>query len=833
LGLASFYRRFIKNFAAIATPLHELLGGPKAKTKGKHKWSSSQRMKPRSDREFQEMWNLRCTEAFETLKSCLTSAPLLGYPRFDLPFIVETDASFGGLGAVLSQIQDDKTVVIAYASRSLKPTERNDRNYSSMKLELLALKWAVTEKLREYLLGSTFTVLTDNNPLAYIHKVKLHATELRWVAQLAQFNFEIKYRSGKKNGAADALSRMHKCPELDFEVMSSDEVNSELDEIVLSSQIPKELSIAFQESMIVSAESLEVNLDTPQAIGALPSYSHDEISELQRKDAEIGKLVRHWEEKKMPSSKEFRSFSRNEKTVFRQWDRLVEENGVLYRHKVENGRDVLQLILPTCLKEQVLKCLHDQAGHQATERTTNLVSGRYYWPGLRSDVEQKCQNCQRCELAKSRPKVKPRMGHLLASRPLEVLAVDFTVLEPASDGTENVLVMTDVFSKWTQALPTRNQTAKTVAKTLVKEWFVRYGVPNRIHSDQGRCFEANIIKELCALYGIKKSRTTPYHPQGNAQAERYNRTMHDLLRTLEPDKKRKWPLHLPELVYAYNAAPHQSTGYSPHFLFLGQEARLPVDQMLPAATEGVPAPRDQDEWVSLHFARMQDAMERAKTRLEQQALKRERGQKGTKDDPLAVGTRVYLRNWGVRGRQKMQDRWHPQPYQVTGRTDIREEVYTIKPLGTDGGPRNVHRANLLRSKCVSLGKAAEEIRSKPKRTCTALISRQVPDSSDSEEDDRPLRVVVDTTEDNIPAPQSDAVSESDQPEPEIEIDSGSDIGSPPPVRRTSSRVTAGLHANPHRLPRSVLSHEISEDKDSTLLEMMKAHTLLIQMLSKK
>ena len=143
------------------------------------------------DKEFGQRWTAECTQSFQKLKACLQAPPVLGYPDFRKPFILETDASFSGLGAVLSQDQSQGRVVIAYASRSLRPTERNMQNYSSMKLELLALKWAVTEKFRDYLIGGTFVVYTDNNPLSYIQTAKLGATEMRWVAQLAQFNFQI------------------------------------------------------------------------------------------------------------------------------------------------------------------------------------------------------------------------------------------------------------------------------------------------------------------------------------------------------------------------------------------------------------------------------------------------------------------------------------------------------------------------------------------------------------------------------------------------------------------------------------------------------------------
>ena len=153
------------------------------------------------------LWEAKHQTAFNALKAALTSASVLGYTDLAKPFILETDASHDGLSAILSQQQDGKQRVIAFASRRLRPTEKNEASYSSMKLEFLAMKWAITEKFRHYLIGANCTVLTDNNPLVHFRTAPLGALEQRWAAQLAQFNFSVQYRPGKSN-PADALSRL-------------------------------------------------------------------------------------------------------------------------------------------------------------------------------------------------------------------------------------------------------------------------------------------------------------------------------------------------------------------------------------------------------------------------------------------------------------------------------------------------------------------------------------------------------------------------------------------------------------------------------------------------
>ena len=133
---------------------------------------------------------------------------MLAFPDFETPFILEVDSSLEGIGAVLFQKQDGRTVVLGYASGSLKPSEKNMKNYSSRRLELLGLKWALTEKFKEYLHGSRCIVYTDNNPLSHLTTSKAApVTDMRQITQVADYNLDIHYKAVKNNQNADILSR--------------------------------------------------------------------------------------------------------------------------------------------------------------------------------------------------------------------------------------------------------------------------------------------------------------------------------------------------------------------------------------------------------------------------------------------------------------------------------------------------------------------------------------------------------------------------------------------------------------------------------------------------
>lgn len=826
LGLTGYYRRFVPSYASISRPLHALVGNPPSK-KGKSKTSVP--LGP-----LHKTWGKEHDDAFETLKAKLVSPPVLGYPDFKEPFILETDASHQGLGAVLSQQQGGKLVVLAYASRGLKPHEKNMDNYSSTKLELLALKWAITEKFRDLLIGAEFVVWTDNNPLSYLlSTAKLGATETRWVADLSPFRFQVKYRSGKSNQNADSLSRKT-ChgPEphsVRFEEVAVDKLNLKCPQTsFMPSDLRREICESVDDIWLQEIDCRNKRLP-PSAVSTLPTFDRTELKNLQRNDPVFGKVWYFWEQGKEPEMRNLKEETILVRKVIREWKRLEEVDGLLHRKINLGGREIRQICLPHALKKTVLDYLHDRVGHQAAEKTVKLAQSRCYWPRMIADIRDYCANCERCTLAKAGKRIRTKMGTLSAKRPLEVLAIDFTVLERSSSGHENVLILTDICTKFTQAVPTRDQKAETVAKVLVKEWFVRFGVPQRLHSDQGRNFEGKIIRHLCRMYGIQKSRTTPYHPEGNAQCERFNRTLHDRLRTLSVEKKKSWPNHLPELVYAYNSTPHSSTGFAPHYLFFGREPTLPIDHLLGLETD--------ESWVEGHHSRLEEALKAATEQTNREMLRRkERLDKGAQDADLELGTKVFTRKRHL-GRHKIQDAWDDIPHKVIGRPDPDGPVYEVKPVVGDGPTMILNRRDLLDAK-ILIDMEEETVTSDKEEQQTS------PDEAATSEEDSDGELCISaklkTGGGKSLQPASGGFSMGRGIESERVIGNLGPCkmphqgGATQTLPRRSTRENAGQHSNLYNLPRPVAQHEIGLDAnvDMAMLDKIcETQLLLVRMLT--
>ena len=255
---------------------------------------------------------------------------------------------------------------------------------------------------------------------------------------------------------------------------------------------------------------------------------------------------------------------------------------------------------------------------------------------------------------------------------------------------KNVLVLTDVFSKYILAILSRDQRASTLAQVLFTEWFSKFGVPALIHSDQGRNFQSALIQQLCGLYNIAKSRTIlPV----NGQCEHFNCTLHDFLRTMPSSRKREWHSCVPQMLYAYNTTPHQSTGEPPFFLMFGREARLPVDFLL----RRVPDPVDGtvNDWVWEHQTQLHLTFEGARDRLREAAQRqKESHDQSVRSEPLVVDQLVYLKEFGWKGRHKIQDRWNPVVHWVIKTPHSNGAVYMVAPKNDLAKIKRVHRTLL-------------------------------------------------------------------------------------------------------------------------------------------
>ena len=677
LGFVGYYRRFIKTFSKITKPIREVITGLENQSK-------------RAAKKTYIEWTDLADAAFDNLKTMCVSTPILAYPDYQLPFTLHTDSSTDGLGAVLYQKQDGKQRVIAYASRSVSKAESN---YPAHKLEFLALKWAVCEKFHEYLYGTKpFEVFTDNNPLTYVlTSAKLDACGQRWVAKLANYNFSIKYRCGVSNTEADALSRI-KWPEALSEKLDTDNgcMDTHVINAILTGAVTKSSLI---ESVSCSTDVIPTELDKNTS-----KLSNINWMKEQRLDPDLGVIIRLIESGQLfkrklqgKDSTELKSFLRNKRCL-----KLVKD--VLYRKSYSDNsttkKTLWQLVVPKHFRERALFGCHDDVGHQGILRTLSLLRERFYWPGMQEEATQYVMHCSRCLRRKTPPQVAP-LQPILVTQPLELVHMDYLSLEPSKGNIENVLVITDHFTRYALAYPSKTQTAQATARILWDNFICHYGFPERFISDQGRNFESDLIKELCKIAGVKKVHTTPYHPQGNGQCERFNSTLCNMLGTLSEEEISDWKSHLGCMTHAYNCTKHASTTYSPYYLMFGRHPRLPIDIEFGLNKPNCSDNSSKSRYIQKLRRRLNYAFQKASKYSDQQAKKYKQGyDKSVKGPQLHENDLVLVKIVAHKGRHKLQDRWEPEEYVVIEQPIAGTPVYKVKPVNGNN-VRTLHRNLLL------------------------------------------------------------------------------------------------------------------------------------------
>ena len=481
VGLIGHYRHFIKGFAKIAVPLYDLTSGDNKDKKLEHVDLS-----------------LEALEAFDHLKAACLQAPILAFPDFDKPFLLETDASRRGLGAVLSQKQADGLYhPIAYASHVMNETKQR---YHSNKQEFLALKWAVTEQFHEYLSPygknkNEFVVRTDNNPLTYIFSsANLDAAGQHWVAHLTSYNFSLEYQKGKDNTVADFLSRMNKR-------LLEEEVQEYLNKIpypgvkaVLDNTITP-IEEHAEQGVQPSSDCQDVyQEETVEARPArLATTNVTDWKQEQKEDPVLYQVVKHLRAPcEMFSAALHKVLDKKATAAYvKAKEQLLITNGLLYRKTQQGQADeiMFQFVVPQRHWSTALDGCHQEAAHQGQRHSTSLMQECFWWPGLTRDLRNHIKKCGCCRKYEAAPPVVP-MKPLTCSGPGELLHVDFTSIEETVPLKEepviqNMLVLQDHFSKYVVAYVVKDQTARIATKTLRNGYFGLFGVPAYLISDQG------------------------------------------------------------------------------------------------------------------------------------------------------------------------------------------------------------------------------------------------------------------------------------------------------------------------------------------------------------
>ena len=667
VGLLSVYRRFVPNFSRVAKPLYELLkvtGNNSSKKVGKSSKAAID-------------WEQRHQDATEALIDVITSFKVMAYPDFERPFTLHTDASYDGLGAVLYQhSKEGELKVIAFASRALRPAEKN---YHSTKLEFLSLKWSITEAFHDYLYyAKHFTAYTDNNPLTYVMTApKLDATGQRWAAELAGYMFDLKYKPGKHNIEADALSRLPLAEPEHTNVMDCAEVSA---------------CLGKKHTAWIGSITSNIDVIPDKVQMELKGFSPEEVRDAQLADEVVGPIYQFVERKATPTCEERSGASKELKNLMNNLRKLSLHNGVLFR--TWKGRK--QLVLPKVYRPLVLQELHDSMGHIGSEKVMALVRRRFFWPYMQQDVERYISDECSCIIQqKPNERVTDQMEVIETTSPFELVSLDFLHLETSSGGCEWILVLVDHFTRYAVCYATKNKAAKTAAKCMFDDFFLKYGFPNRILHDQGGEFENRLMADLKELSGVKGSHTTPYHPMCNGKAERFNRTLLGMLRTLPETAKTRWKDHLQKMVHAYNATVCRSTKFSPFYLMFGREPQLPIDLMFGNVS---PEHKQRKPWRSYVNDWKKNMEEAYKVAAEASKKVGEANKKAYDEKATAAvlteGSRVLVRNLREKGGPgKLRAYWENKIYRVLERRG-EGPVYVVQPE-KGGEVRVLHRNHLL------------------------------------------------------------------------------------------------------------------------------------------
>lgn len=555
LGFCGYYRQYVPDFSTIANPLNKLLrkGEPFV-------WADEQK------------------EAFEKLKKSLTEAPVLAHFNEQCQHKLQTDASDVGLGAVLTQVEPSgEERPLFFASRTLRGAELR---YPVREKEALAIVFGI-QHFREFLHGRRFTVETDHQSLRHLwtQPIKMNSRLARWMAVLQEYDFQVVYRAGEANQNADVLSR--------YPLEETERSKLEQD--------------------VLEVEREEQRTNVMEVFEASDELPNEEYAKALKNDSLFGPIAAFLRDGAVPDDE------KAETAVKEEAGRFLWKDHVLQRD-MDGSRVV---VVPKAMREQVLKAHHGDpwAGHFGRDRVWRNLTKRFWWPNVKADVIEFIKNCEICQKHGAQPRVSNQSPRQLWEPEVEtgLWCIDLLGPLPLTRKKKNrwILVMIQPFTRWTELVAMPDATAETVAEAFFDRVIARHGVPTQVLSDQGKQFEGHLFKELCRRYGIRKLRTSAYHPQTNGAVERHNQVIIKHLKSLCLEDQSDWDEWLSSCEMAYRTSVVESVGYSPFQLRTGQEPVLPMDVILDTVPEmSLTMKKDVRQFIESKQSRLREAFER-------------------------------------------------------------------------------------------------------------------------------------------------------------------------------------------------------------------------------
>ncbi len=616
-NMAGFYRKFIKHYAEKARPLTDL-----SNAQGKN-------VKVTLTKEAEK--------AFHKIKKAISKHPVLTLPDVTKPFGIRTDASDYAIGGVLFQLdENNQEKPIAFGSRVLSKTERR---YSTSEREMLAI-YHFIRHWRAYVWGTPFKAYTDHSPLQGI-KTKKDVTRrlTRMILNLQDYDFTLYYTPGRLNTVADALSRepfAAKAEEQCNTILKEEEKEETFSpwELLVLSVMEEEISNNDKEKIskgVVSASEKEQarlwfeKLDKMDDPFDIPSA---EMALMQARDVTLQKCI----EKALKDA------------TGTKW--IIKDECVFHTRKQRQKKEKsLQLVLPKCLREDIMKSHHDDllGGHCGYLKTINKIAQWYWWPKMKSDIKEWVQTCKICQThSRDYGPKKGKLAPVIAKYPFQLMGMDILTSLPVTErGNRSIVLFTDYYTKWVEAFAIPNEEAITVANRLIKGVICRHGPPTATISDRGVQFTSDVFREVTEMLGVKQRLTTSYNPMGDGQAEKAIGTLTNTLSKLVGSNPNDWDLMIPYALWAYRTAKHAVTKETPYFLIYGRDPVDPLDVRV-------------KHWLNKHAnnkienytreitQRLQEAKERVDIEVKKaKKAQKERFDKGRIDNPFKVNDLVW------------------------------------------------------------------------------------------------------------------------------------------------------------------------------------------------